>query len=283
MSESQVEYEEIDPLQNPSMANEFLEQALAETSGPATAPPVIANPSDGFVTLPGGLEVGGKLVTEVEIQELTGRHEEKISRARTSSDPGKLVSTILECGLVEVGGSTDFDVDDLLTGDRDFLLLQIRKATYGHEIDFGVRTCPECRQEFNAVADLDEVPIKILGKKDDREFEVPLRKGGSAIVRLANGADQRAYLDDPELTVAERNTILLSRVVSFIKHPNGNLEDVVASPRLVRDLGIVDRRNIIEEIAERAPGPRYDEFGIEHGCGIKVSVPIGLMSLFPGL
>lgn len=283
MSEAPVEYEEIDPLVNPHLVNSLSEQALADPSGPASPPPIIRDPQDGFVTMPGGLEVNGKIVTEVEIQELNGGHEEKISRARTSSDPGKFISTILQCGIVAIGDSDDFDVDDLLVGDRDFLLLAIRKATYGSEIEFGEQECPVCFQTFDMVGDLEAVPVKSLGKNDEREFEVPLRKGGSATVRLANGADQKVFMEDPDLTLAERNTLLLSRVISYITFPNGQVEDVVALPRLVRDLGIVDRQNILNAISERQPGPRYDEFSVEHDCGTKVSAPVGLVSLFPGL
>lgn len=269
-----------DVMEHPLLAQAAIEQALAEEETPT---PSIPDPTDGFVRLPGGLVLGEKTYYDLEVRELTGSDEERLSKARSSSDPARWYNTLLECGVVSIGGHPAEDVlDSLLIGDREYLLLAIRTATYGDEIEMGTVGCPQCGQQVDLTVTATQVPVTRLRSVADSKFEVRMRKGGKARVRLPNGADQTAFLEDPNLTDAERNTILLSRCVVSLE-VDGEETSVAAFPSLVNELGIVDRRSILKEIADRMPGPRYDEVEIEHDCGMKIPAPMGLVSLFPGL
>lgn len=239
---------------------------------------------DGFVTIPGGILVGDDVVTEVEVTELTGVSEERLDKARASSDRMRFYNTLLEEGVVSVGGKNALDyLPDMLVGDRETLILGIRKATYGSEIELDTTYCPECREDFDAVIDVKDIPVRPL--TSETTFEVKLRKGGKAVVRLPVGSDQSAYLKDNTILDSERNTILLQRcVVTLTETENGDELPVAGFPSLILSLGLADRRNILQEIDKRQPGPRYDGLEIEHECGNKVPVLVqGLVSLFPGL
>jgi hypothetical protein len=249
----------------------------------------IADPPGGHVRLPGGLVLGVSLddaVYDVEVRELTGEHEEIISRARRIPSPARFVSALLECGVVSIGGepAKKSDIKRLLIGDRDTLLLEIRRATYGDELEFERVVCPGCAEMLDITITLDEVPIQKLPESKDRQFTVKLRKGGEAVVRLPNGEDQEAILEDIELTDAERNSILLRRCVLQIIDSEGKTHQVAPRPSLVNNLGLVDRRKILNEITKRQPGPRYDEVSFTHeACGKEVPLPLGLGDLFPYL
>lgn len=247
--------------------------------------PSISHPTANFSRLPGGLQTSAGSVTAFEVRELTGSDEERIAKARASDDQSRFFSTIIECGTVSVGSSKDRNVfDQMLVGDREYLALAIRDATFGSEIECGTVLCTGCGDLYEAVVNTTDIPVKTLEKPSDRDFVVPLRKGGKAFVSLPTVADSRAYLDDLTLTTAERNSILLTRCVSEIVDTEGDSFPIAGFPSLVRDmLSLVDRRTILEEISNRMPGPRYDQVTVKHSCGEEEIMPIGLMSLFPGL
>jgi hypothetical protein len=268
----------VSPFDNPT-AMAAMEQILADD--PANEPkPEIDAPADGYVQLAYGVTVDEKLVTEVEVRELTGEDEERLAKAKTSSDPTKFYNTILESGTVSVGGKDPEDVlPNMLVGDREALFLGIRKATYGPDVEMGDIYCAECDEEFEGSVSVDDVPVRPL--KGETTFGVPLRKGGKATVRLPVGADQIAAVQG-DMTESERNSTLLKRCV--ITLPQGGEDMPVAGfPSLVLNLGIADRKRILDEIHKRQPGPRYDEVVIEHECGNRIPVLLGMGALFPGL
>ena len=273
----------VSPFDNPALAAAAAKMLEDDDPADATLKPEIDAPADGYVQLPVGVVVGDKTITEVEVRELTGEDEERLAKAKTSSDPTKFYQTLLECGTVDIGGKDPEDVTPgMLVGDREALLLGIRKATYGPEIELGEVYCVECDEAFEGSIDVDDIPIRPL--KGETTFEVKLRKGGKAQVRLPVGADQMAAVKDPGLTESERNSLVLSRCVVTIAENGGEPMPVAGFPSLVLNLGIVDRKRILDEIHKRQPGPRYDEVVIRHeDCGNEIPALLGMGALFPGL
>lgn len=273
-----------DALAAPEVANSVIEAALADDEEAPSESPSIPTIPNGLFTLPVGIVVEDKVYRDIEVRELTGEHEERLSKYRRSNDPAKWYSALLSCGLVKVGPhDAEQLLDQMIVGDRDFALLAIREATYGDEVEITDAFCPACGETFETTVTVSSIPITRLSSPADAQFSVPLRKGGKATVRLPNGADQMAYLEDPDLTDAERNSILLSRVVLSMT-VDGNEMSLAGFPSLVRSLGVADRKAILAAIDERMPGPRYDEVTAEHeDCGNSVPVPLGLVSMFPGL
>lgn len=271
----------VDGVNNPQLAAQVAAAALAEPEQPL---PVIDAPdSTSFTRLPAGLLVDGKNAREFEVQELTGLHEERLSRVDRESEPARWMQTLLECGVVSIGGqeATGDLLRELLIGDRDYLAMAVRNATYGPEIDLGTQACPGCGEPVELVVDIREVPIREFD--GERTFDVALSKGGSVKVALPDGNAQLALFEDGSLTEAERKSILLAECVQFIEHKNGAVEAVAGFPSLIKNLSIVDRNRIVQELAKRQPGPRYDELKREHTCGYEAGIGVGLMHLFPGM
>jgi hypothetical protein len=258
--------------------------AIAELS--ETVVPDIPMPPSGHVRLAGGLVQEDRVVYDVDVRELTGEHEETIARARRSPSLTRFVSTLLECGTEKIGGepATRAELKKMLIGDRDLLLLEIRRSTYGDEIAFEGVICPGCGESSNITFTLDMIPISRLDKSEDRQFKVKLRKGDIAVVNLPTGEDQEHALDNPDLTGAEQDTLVLQRCVLTITDSNGLQTIVPAKPSSILNMGIPDRRTILNEIAKRQPGPRYDEVSFTHeACGKEIPVRLGLGDLFPYL
>lgn len=275
--------EYIDPTANPAAANADL--AAIVSDGGAGKKPVMPLPADTYVRLPGGLllDVDADPVYDVEVQELTGEHEEAIARAKQSGRTERFYMAILESGVAKIGGKepTREALDAMLVGDQDFLLREIRRATYGDTLEFPDRQCPWCGGTFDLEMPLDDIDVKRLDSAEESYFTVPLRKGRSAYVRLPQGADRDAMVEDSKMTVAEQNTILLSRCVLSITDEHGEKETVARQTQPVRRLSIVDRRTLLDEIGNRQPGPQYERVSFVHdACEKEVPFPVGLGEMF---
>ncbi len=72
------------------------------------------------------------------------------------------------------GFSTDGkpDWDKVLTGDQQYVLMQVRIATYGGEYSFPVQCDnPQCREKFEWVLDLSEIPVQKMAEDDFEQFK----------------------------------------------------------------------------------------------------------------
>jgi hypothetical protein len=252
------------------LVNKYAKQAMEE--------PVVevktAAPLGPEVRLPGGLIDKGELIRVVEVRELNGVDEEAIAKASTT---GKALNILLQRGLVKVGGrdATREDLDNLLSGDRDSILLGIRKITFGETIGLRV-VCSGCGTEQETEVDLsNDVPVKELeDAAADRTWKVKI-KNGYATVTLPTGVTQKKLLENSDKSSAELNTLILSGCVLSVN------DTPSAGSSTVLNLGIADRTRIIEEILDRNPGPRLGEVKKTcKACGESIGLPLGLVDLF---
>lgn len=275
-----------DALANPGQTNTEVSAILAG-AGVNDAPEIEDAPDD-LVKLPGGLVRGGKVYRTAIVRELNGSDEEALSRALQSSSVFHFMDTLIERGTVSVGDlRADRDVlKGMLIGDRDELALAIRCATYGDEMTIERWVCPHCERmsdiSFSLVGDVERDTLK--NPAEDTVFEVELRKGAKATVRLPNGGDQDALFEDESWTTAQRNTKLLAQCVMTITDAAGQTFNVMAFPSMVMNLSIPDRQKIIRQISERQPGPRYNEVKFVHQeCKNEVILALGVRDLFRDL
>lgn len=241
------------------------------------------------VELPGGLIQGDSVIRTATVRELTGEDEEKLYKALGNKGTRlHFINTLLECGTEQIGEepATADLLKSLLIGDREQIILGIRRVTYGNEVTVIDYKCPECDSATPLITFeiSEDIPVKRLGNPHEEiEFEVELRKGAVARVRLPNGNDQRVLLDHADATLAERNTLMLQQVMSSITEANGTIHSLAGEPSLALKMGIADRRKILNEIVERAPGPRYNDVEFVHdACGKTVTLGIDLGDLFLG-
>ena len=251
------------------LVNKFAQKAMEE---PAQVVKTRA-PSESEVKLPGGfIESNGEVITTAEVRELTGADEEAIAKAGTT---GKALNTLLQRGVTKLGSREikKEELDLLLSGDRDALLLGIRKVTFGPTIDL-VSRCLSCNNEATVTVDLNEdVPVKNL-EDQPRTWEVSTKKG-IVKVTLPNGVTQRKLMENTDKTSAELNTLLLAGCVLSID----GVPSMGAASAL--SLGMVDRTNIIQEIVDRNPGPRLGEVKkVCKACGEDIPLPLSLLDLF---
>jgi hypothetical protein len=261
---------------NPEAANKLAAQAMAQQEAAVTAinADPITLPPDTSVNLPAGIldPFRGTVIDTAEVRELTGVDEEAISKI---NDLGKALLAILDRAVISIGGEpVDKDLlDSLYAGDREMLLLAIRNVTFGPEVSIGPGACPSCKFEQTFNIDLvKDVEVKKLD--GDRDFTIKC-KVGTVQLGLPTGITQKALINSTNKTSAELDTIILAGCVKSI---NGA---PVLSPEVVRNLGLKDRKQILEEITTRNPGPQLDKITKPcMSCGTEVPLPLTLAELF---
>lgn len=260
-----------DIITDAELVNKFAAKAMEEPA------PVIKTraPSESEVSLPGGfVEANGEVVKTVEVRELTGADEEAVAKAGSS---GKALDVLLQRGLAKIGSRSveKEDLNALLAGDRDAILLGIRRVTFGDDMEVGFR-CRTCGEEQRAVLFLTkDVPVVSLEDRvQEGTFEIETKKG-TAVVALPNGITQRKLMENIDKTTAEINTLLLSGcIVSLNGSPSSGASTALS-------LGMADRTKIVDEIIKRNPGPRLGEVKKAcQACGEDVLLPLSLLDLF---
>ena len=238
-----------DVTNDPNLISQFGAQfeQMGESSVVVTTTP----PASDEVTLPGGfLNKDGVLVKTAKVRELNGADEEAIFTAGK-----KALETVLSRGLVELGNAkaTSADLDDLLSGDRDAILLAIRTVTFGKDVE--VKTvCQSCSLEQDLELDIEkDIPIVELDNPvEGRSFTVDA-KVGEVVLNLPNGITQKRITEALDKSPAEIVTALLSGCVASV---NGSPSMGKAT---ALGLSISDRELLVDELSKRNPGPRLGE------------------------
>jgi hypothetical protein len=249
----------------------------------ATAEPIptMASARQAIYTLPCGMVVGDQIFTEASVRELTGFDEEALARINMNENTATYTTALLEAGVERIGDvkPTREDLRGLLIGDRDALVLAIRRATYGDEIDFTL-DCDACDSKSSVIIDLTE-DVEMVEMKDARErtFEVPI-SSGSVQVALLTGHSQEAFSDGigkKVKTQAEINTLMLAKSVTEI-----NGVRTYGDENSVRALTSGDRAKILDFVADIQPGPQLQKPVLINcaTCGKEYPIPLGLASMF---
>lgn len=238
-------------------------------------PPTMDYPVDLHTDLPVPLEHPSQgALKRAEVRELNGEDEEFFAKGR---DDGAKMTRLVARGTLNVDG---VEVDEALIrsmpiGNRDTLMLAIRRATYGDELDLDL-ICNQCNAENKITVDLaTEVEIKSAEPTGTVKF----RRGGSATLRWPNPDDEdfirRAAEKNRNMTMAEMNSMLIGRVLLTV-----NDEESVGE-KTAQKLRMPDRRDIVDFLADEQPGPLFDK--IKHECvecGRQSPVKIGYDELF---
>lgn len=140
------------------------------------------------VQLPAGIIKDGKVYRDAELVPMTGLTRKAIAREDVGSSPYKITDVmILQC-LKRVGPVTSIGkiVGELLVGDRDFLMLEIRRISMGDGINVTVE-CGSCKKKIDVQFSISE--LEVIRLKDD-DYEV---RDGVRVFRVKS--------DDPKLDV----------------------------------------------------------------------------------
>lgn len=141
------------------------------------------------VQLPSGgaFYVGNK--TSVKIKYLTAE-EDNILFSTDLIRSGKVLDVLLDNAVLD----KELRPDDMVSGDRNFLLIEIRKTGFGNEYKPGDVTCSGCGQDYEPTVDLNKLKARPLEVQPDTDgwysVELPVTKMNIRF-RLLRGTDEK--------------------------------------------------------------------------------------------
>ena len=174
------------------------------------------------ITLPGGfIDPDGKLHRHATIRALTGREEELLT---DYSYPSAELVTELICLCVSDLAGTQITspqiARSLLVGDREYILLMLRKITFGDRVESTLRCpWPNCGKNIDIDFRISDIPVTQAA--DLRP--VYTLADANLEFRLPTGADQEYIGSFAQLGPAKLSSVVLQRCLVRIgenRHPD---------------------------------------------------------------
>lgn len=222
----------------------------------------------------------------IDIRSMTAR-EEDILASRALLKQGKALGALIKACVL----NKSIDVEQLLSGDRNAILIAIRITGYGKEYDVTVQ-CPACDEEFKHTFDLAKLEIKPLGQqplesnKNAFEYVLPI-SNKRVVFKLLTGADERDItvmqermkkatgVHGPENPVTTR---LFFQVLQI-----GSETDRNKLSQIIKNLPAMDSRKLRKYIDDMSPGVQMEQGVTCPACGElrEVTVPFGTEFFWP--
>jgi hypothetical protein len=221
---------------------------------------------DACCVLPGGLVTeDGRCRTRAELRPLTGREEEWLA-SHSGTPRARIVTHLLRACLVRLEDQPPEDdlPARLLVGDRDYLMLHLRRLTLGDAVR-AVVTCPACGAKMDVDFATSAIPVARLPQTASAcclTLEGEGRAGRAVRFRLPCGADQEAVAEMEEEQAVET---LLARCL---------LDD--GGVALAPD----EREQVIAEMERRAPRSDLELDLACPECGHAFLLPFDMTAFF---
>jgi hypothetical protein len=238
------------------------------TSAPET-PPINGT----VVRLPCGYLRDGHLHRDAEIIPMTGLTRKAIAREDTRNNPIKVTDIILSHCLKRIGPHTSITsklLGDLVIGDRDFLILEIRRVSMGDVITANVE-CDSCKAKVEVRFNLNEIEMVKMG--DEKDY--PIQNGNltmavkgtrfEAVCRFPKGVDQELIMPG-----AAKNPVAASYglYVACLLEWNGQKGPFEAS--FFESLPLSDIDEFEEDFMAHQPGPIMKQEASCPQCGASI-------------
>lgn len=146
------------------------------------------------VELPGGIRLEGSWRRDAVLRPLAGRDEAFLLQEGRALTPAARTTAVLARCLSRIGSVSRVTPDisrSLIIGDREALLLHLRRLTLGEKISCLLK-CPACAEKLDLDLEVSELLLPPYGPATDaHEMSVPTDDGSYRVrFRLPNGADQ---------------------------------------------------------------------------------------------
>lgn len=208
-------------------------------------------PTTKFVTLPVGVEVGGRMVHAVQLREITGVEEEVL--AAEGPLARKLTEVIASCAMIEGTPATYEQVMDMANVDRMFLLLQLRAVSLGDMYQMRV-VCPACGATGDYAVDITK--LEVLAPEPTGSLVSPglavvtLPKSGKAVTLCVATGRSEELVQDLLAAGASEVTVLLYAHIRAVDGASFGRDKAQRKQELdwLRSLSMADRNRLRGEI-----------------------------------
>jgi hypothetical protein len=239
------------------------------------------------LTLPVGLD--GE-VDAVVLRKLTGNEEALLVEPRLRQNGGRLITALLASCVRTADGDklSPASARRLTSADRNYLLLELRRLTFGDELEARYR-CPRCREPMLVLEDLGALEVRTLADGAEDETVVELEDGycdpsgdvhHELVFGLATGEDEEAAGTRQDGNPSRQRDALLARCLRRV----GDLEPhrvEALGPRILADLSMSDRRLIQQTLDVAAPGPVLTRTIVCGTCNEEFRAMLDMTRFFP--
>jgi hypothetical protein len=197
---------------------------------------------DSAVELPGGLRFDSGWRRDARLRPLSG-HDELflLEEGRTQSMAARTTALLARCvtRLGDVGPVRMEDVRRLRIGDREALLLHLRRLTLGERVSC-VLSCPspQCGKPMELELSTQELLVPTYPHTNEiQETEVETVDGRYRLrFRLPNGGDQEAIADTAAIQPEAAATVLLQRCVQELARGDSEMPVSAIPPTVAEAL-----------------------------------------------
>jgi hypothetical protein len=225
------------------------------------------------------------------LRKLTGNEEALLTDSRLRQNGGKLVTALLASCVQDDEGTrlSPAAARGLSSADRNFLLLELRRLTFGDELEASYR-CPRC-QCVNAVTeDLASLEIgRLAPGAEEHVVRVELVDGyrdpdgglqRELAFALPTGEDEEAAASRRDNNPIRQRDALLARCLREV----GDLSTprvAALGTRVLADLSMSDRRSIQLALDDGAPGPDLTRTITCEECGEEFRSALDMSRFLP--
>ena len=220
----------------------------------------------------------------VEIRSMTAR-EEDILTSRALIKKGTVITNLLQSCVVD----KRVDVQRMLSGDRNAIMIALRITGYGAEYTAEV-DCPSCGDRSKHEFDLSALPIKDLQIQPVEvgmnlfEFQLPVTKKNVRF-KFLTGADEEEIMTIQERkkkSGAQADSLVTTRLQFSIVAVDGKTDkSLIAS--FIRSMPARDSMTLRQFIDKNEPGIDMKQFIDCSACGesSEVRMPLGASFFWP--
>lgn len=258
-------------------------EVLSETSHIEGVPiEMIPLPSQGKVYPPDS-PLHSKV--SIDIKSMTAKEEDILS-SRALMKKGTVIDELLRSCIHTPG----INVDEMLAGDRNAVMVGIRITGYGREYSAQIQ-CQGCSEKIEAEFDLASLSIKRLDiepcvtSSNLFEFSLP-RSGKKVVFKFLTGADERDLLQEAERRKKVVGLTVESNVTGKLLRSIVSIDGVTDRNRIsafVRSMPAADSRALRKYMDSNEPGIDMTTGTVCPLCGEhqEVEMPIGVRFFWP--
>lgn len=247
--------------------------------------------------LPFGIVIDGVIQKEVEIVRLDGLDQEDMSEKKIATNGAKVITTVLSNKIKRIGSKVnpgEHIIKKMFTGDRDTCLVELRKLSFGDEMEFTFRcTDRNCKEKLDVLIDLNNIKNVEYDPENNpnhhtldsgmfgmMEFDLPdgiecngevCKKG---TITFPNGTIEENLAPLFRQNPGKAQTALLTACIKSVEGIK------MINSRDVQSMSLRDREYLSKLIRDNSPGPKLYEDIICDSCMNEMKVPLELPYFF---
>ncbi len=225
----------------------------------------------------GYMDDDGRVHRLATLRKMTGHEEALLADRKLRHNGGMLVTELLASCLRQLVSSAD----------RNYLLLQLRKITFGNELET-TYVCPVCGETSHALQDLDELPVRNVNGGGPPKIAVELEDGWedkdgeiytTMVFRLPIGTDEEKIASIIRDNPSRGMNALLARCMLALGDMPSHRREALGT-KVIGDLTMGDRARIEKTFRREMPDVDLTQ-EIEYAhCGHSFQTSLDLTSFF---